>query len=36
MTHNYADFDLGSNAHDQKGLFFFKKKWLAQQRAIPT
>jgi hypothetical protein len=36
ITHNYADFDLGSDAPGQRGLLFFKKKWLAQQRAIPT
>lgn len=30
------EFDLGSDAPAQESLLFFKRKWLAQQRVIPT
>ncbi len=36
IEQGFTEFDLGSDAPSQKGLLFFKKKWLAQQRTIPT
>lgn len=36
FEHGITEFDLGSDAPSQKGLLFFKKKWLAKQSTIPV
>lgn len=36
IEREFTVFDMGSDAPNQKGLLFFKKKWLAQQNPIPV
>ena len=36
LNRNYRVFDLGSDSPIQKGLLFFKRKWLATQRVCPV
>lgn len=36
LQNDYHEFDMGSDAPSQKGLLFFKRKWLAKQEPLPV
>lgn len=36
LADGFGEFDLGSDAPSQESLLFFKRKWLADQAAIPV